>query len=120
MLLFIGFIDQSKPLQSGGMIEQAEGIVWMAFFCSVMLEISLELAYVQHTNSQAYEDMASKFLNHFVSLHGFINGTGGKDSGLWNEENGFYYDRIRLARLTRDSCGYEYLPSYKGTSLPLL
>jgi hypothetical protein len=66
----------------------------MAFFCSVMLDISLELA---ATNPQTYEAVASKFLDHFSSLCDTINGIGaGNDGGLWNEEQGFYYDRIRL------------------------
>ena len=91
----IGLIDRSKPLPSGGQIEQAEGVVWMAFFCSVMLDISLELAV---SNPQTYETVASKFLDHFISLCDTINGVGGSDNGLWNEEQGFYYDRIRLVK----------------------
>lgn len=97
--IIIGLIDQSKPLPSGGQIEQAEGVIWMAFFCSVMLDISLELA---STNPQTYEALASKFLDHFISLCDTINGAGGNDNGLWNEEQGFYYDRIRLEQLVSE------------------
>lgn len=62
----------------------------MAFFCSVMLDISLELAAI---NPKTYEAVASKFLDHFISLCDTINGN---ENGLWNGERGFYYDRIRL------------------------
>ena len=65
----------------------------MAFFSAVMLDISLELA---TTNPQTYEEVASKFLDHFISLCDTINSVGGKYNGLWNEEKGFYYDHIRL------------------------
>ena len=67
----------------------------MAFFCSVMLDISLELAAI---NPQTYDEVVSKFFDHFISLCDTINNVGGKDNGLWNEEDGFYYDRIRLVK----------------------
>ena len=98
-IIIVGLIDQSKPLPSGGKIEQAEGVVWMAFFCSVMLDISLELA---STNPQTYETLASQFLDHFISLCDTINSAGGNGNGLWNEEQGFYYDRIRLELLASE------------------
>ena len=98
-IIIVGLVDQSKPLPSGGKIEQAEGVVWMAFFCAVMLDISLELA---STNPQTYEALASQFLDHFISLCDTINSAGGNGNGLWNEEQGFYYDRIRLERLASE------------------
>lgn len=67
----------------------------MAFFSAVMLEISLELA-TTNINPQTYKDVALKFLDHFISLCDTINSVGGKDNGLWNEEEGFYYDHVRL------------------------
>ena len=98
-IIIVGLVDQSKPLPSGGKIEQAEGVVWMAFFCSMMLDISLELA---STNPQTYETLASQFLDHFISLCDTINSAGGNGNGLWNEEQGFYYDRIRLEHLASE------------------
>ena len=63
----------------------------MAFFCVVMLSMSLELALHDHV----YEDMASKFFEHFVAIVDAMNKLGGGE-GLWNEEDGFYYDHLRL------------------------
>ena len=86
-----GFFDQSKPLPTGGVLEQAEGTAWMAFFCVVMLEIALELA----VHNPAYEDQASKYFDTFVSIVDAMNNLGEKDKGFWNEEDGFYYDHLR-------------------------
>ena len=85
----IGVFDRSKPV-AGGRLEQADGTAWMGFFCANMLAIALELA----PHNRAYEDMASKFFEHFVQLIDAINSVGG--SGLWNEEDGFYYDHLRI------------------------
>lgn len=96
MLLFIGLFDRSKPLPNGGELEQADGTAWMAFFCVVMLDIALELAL--HDN--VYEDMASKFFEHFVLIVDAMNNMG-KDcedhigDGLWHEDDGFYYDFLK-------------------------
>ena len=84
----IGVFDRSKPLPGGGQLEQADGTAWMAFYCSTMLAIALELA----EGDPAYEDIASKFFEHFVSIADAMNHLGG--SGLWNEEDGFYYDQL--------------------------
>ena len=63
----------------------------MAFYCTVMLDIALELA----CHDSAYVGLASKFLDHFVAISDAMEGIGGKDEGgLWNEEDGFYYDHI--------------------------
>ena len=85
----IGVLDRSRPLPSGGYLEQADATAWMAFYCVTMLEIALELA----RDDPAYEDVASKFFEHFVAITDAMNALGG--SGLWDEDDGFYYDQIR-------------------------
>ena len=86
----IGVFDRSQPLPTGGTLEQADGTAWMAFFCGTMLSMALELA----QDNPAYEDMASKFFEHFIHITDAMNTLGG--TGLWDERDGFYYDRIRL------------------------
>jgi hypothetical protein len=86
----IGVFDRSKPLPTGGSLEQADGTAWMAFYCATMLSIALELA----REDVAYEDMASKFFEHFLAIADAMNRLGG--SGLWDEEDGFYYDQLML------------------------
>ncbi|MGO9244827.1 MAG: MGH1-like glycoside hydrolase domain-containing protein [Verrucomicrobiia bacterium] len=86
----IGVFDRSKPLPTGGQLEQADGTAWMAFFCNTMLSMALELA----RDNAATEDMASKFFEHFVAIADAINTHGGM--GLWDEEDGFYYDQLSL------------------------
>jgi hypothetical protein len=84
----IGLFDRSKPLPNGGHLEQADGTAWMAFFCATMLSMALELA----REDPAYEDVASKFFEHFVAIADAMNTLGG--TGLWDEQDGFYYDRL--------------------------
>jgi hypothetical protein len=92
----IGVFDRSKPLPTGGRLQQADGTAWMAFFCNTMLSIALELA----QDNPATEDMASKFFEHFVAIADAINTHGG--TGLWDEEDGFYYDQLYVdGRTTR-------------------
>jgi hypothetical protein len=86
----IGLFDRSQPLPDGQQLEQADGTAWMAFYCSTMLAIALELAHFDH----AYEDIASKFFEHFVAIVDAMNTIG--DGGLWNEQDGFYYDQLLL------------------------
>ncbi|MEI6349654.1 MAG: glucosidase [Verrucomicrobiota bacterium] len=86
----IGLFDRSKPLPGGESLEQADGTAWMAFYCGTMLSIALELA----LHNPAYEDIASKFFEHFVEIVDAMNGLGGQ--GLWNEEDGFYYDQLAI------------------------
>ncbi len=86
----IGVFDRSKPLPTGGSLEQADGTAWMAFYCGTMLSIALELA----EGDPAYEDIASKFFEHFVAIADAMNHLGG--SGLWHEEDGFYYDQLLI------------------------
>jgi hypothetical protein len=84
----IGVFDRSRPLPTGGYLEQADGTAWMAFYCVTMLSMALELA----QNDPVYEDVASKFFEHFVAIADAMNTLGG--SGLWDDADGFYYDRI--------------------------
>ncbi len=86
----IGVFDRSQPLPTGGHLEQADGTAWMAFYSATMLSMALELA----REDPAYEDMASKFFEHFVAIVDAMNHFGG--SGLWDEQDGFYYDLLHL------------------------
>ncbi len=86
----IGVFDRSRPLPTGGHLEQADGTAWMAFFCNTMLSMALELA----RDNAATEDMASKFFEHFVAIADAINTHGG--TGLWDEHDGFYYDQLHV------------------------
>ncbi len=86
----IGVFDRSRPLPTGGHLEQADGTAWMAFYCNTMLSIALELA----SEDPAYEDIASKFFEHFIGIADAINTLGG--SGLWSEDDGFYYDQLHV------------------------
>jgi Mannosylglycerate hydrolase MGH1-like glycoside hydrolase domain len=91
----IGLFDRSKPLPDGGSLRQADGTAWMAFYCGTMLSMALELAKGDGTHLDlAYEDMASKFFEHFVQIIDAINHLGG--TGLWDEANGFYYDQLQI------------------------
>jgi len=86
----IGVFDRSQALPTGGHLEQADGTAWMAFYSLTMLAMALELA----KDDPAYEDMASKFFEHFVAIADAMNSLGG--SGLWDEQDGFYYDRLHV------------------------
>ncbi|MGD0540251.1 MAG: glucosidase, partial [Tepidisphaeraceae bacterium] len=86
----IGVFDRSKPLPTGGVLDQADGTAWMAFYCSTMLSMALELA----RDDAVYEDIASKFFEHFVAIVDAMNSLGG--NGLWDEQDGFYYDQLFL------------------------
>ena len=86
----IGVFDRSRPLPTGGHLEQADGTAWMAFYCGTMLSIAIELA----KDDPSYEDIASKFFEHFVAITDAMNTLGG--TGLWNEEDGFYYDQLHI------------------------
>jgi hypothetical protein len=86
----IGLFDRSKPLPTGGHLEQADGTAWMAFYCLTMLSIALELA----SEDPEYEDVASKFFEHFVAITDAINTVGG--TGLWDDTDGFYYDQLQI------------------------
>jgi hypothetical protein len=86
----IGVFDRSAPLPTGGHLEQADGTAWMALFCQNMLEIGVELA----SHDAVFEDMTIKYSNHFLWIARALNRTG--PDGMWDEEDGFYYDVLRL------------------------
>ena len=86
----IGIFDRSRPLPDGGILEQADGTAWMAFYCGTMLSMALELA----SQDAAYEDMASKFFEHFIAIVDAMNAVG--TAGLWDEQDGFYYDELHV------------------------
>lgn len=88
----IGIFNRSEPLPTGGVLEQADSTGWMAFFCLGMLNIALELAKHRRT----YEDIASKFFEHFILISDAMTWRTEEmdEQSLWNEEDGFYYDAI--------------------------
>jgi hypothetical protein len=86
----IGVFDRSRPLPTGGYLEQSDATSWMAMYSLNMLRIAVELAQM----NTAYEDIASKFLEHFLYIASAMNSLGG--AGLWDEKDGFYYDRLRM------------------------
>lgn len=88
----IGVFDRSAELPYGGHLEQSDGTSWMAMFSLNMLAITFELA----QEDKAYEDIASKFFEHFVRISDAMNNMGNEDTQLWHEEDGFYYDVLHL------------------------
>jgi hypothetical protein len=87
----IGVFDRSAPLPGGGHLEQSDGTSWMAMYCLNMLAIALELS----AENPAYEDVASKFFEHFVYIAKAMNELGDGQT-LWDEEDGFYYDILNM------------------------
>jgi hypothetical protein len=88
----IGLFDRSAPLPGGGTLEQSDGTSWMGMFCLNMLAIALELA----RENRAYEDVASKFFEHFVYIAHATDDLGGEGLSLWDEEDGFFYDVLLM------------------------
>ena len=86
----IGIFDRSAPLPTGGHLEQADGTAWMALFSQNMLELAVELV----AHDPTYGDMVTKFIEHFLYIAGGMNKPG--PEGMWDEEDGFYYDLLRL------------------------
>lgn len=87
----IGIFNRSEPLPTGGVLEQADSTGWMAFYSLSMLNISLELA----KHRRIYEDIASKFFEHFIFISDAMTyKDGGKEESLWNEEDGFVSSRF--------------------------
>jgi hypothetical protein len=84
----IGVFDRSAPLPTGGHLEQADGTGWMAMYCLNLLAIALELA----KEDSSYEDVASKFWEHFLHIANAIDHLGNDGIGMWDEEDGFFYD----------------------------
>jgi len=86
----IGVFDRSAPLPTGGNLEQADGTAWMALFSQNMLELATDLA----VHDPTYQDMVFKFMEHFYYIAAAMNRPGAE--GMWDEEDGFYYDLLRL------------------------
>jgi hypothetical protein len=93
----IGVFDRSSPLPTGGHLEQADGTAWVSMFCQNMAEISVELA----AHDPFYQEMTIKFIDHFLWIARAMDQTA--PEGMWDEEDGFYYDVLRLpdGRATR-------------------
>lgn len=88
----IGVFDRSAPLPTSGFIEQADGTAWMAFYCLTMLAIALELSCADPT----YQDVATKFAEHFVYIAHALSTMGEQNTDLWDEADGFFYDALLL------------------------
>jgi hypothetical protein len=89
----IGVFDRSAPLPTGGFINQADGTAWMAMYCLNLMRIALELAKHNHV----YEDIATKFFEHFLYIAEAMTNLGGEGIGLWDEEDQFFYDELSLS-----------------------
>lgn len=87
----VGVFDRSQPLPNGGHLEQSDGTSWMAMFCLNMLRIAVELTHVD----KAYEDMCTKFFEHFVYIAHAMNNFSEEDLDLWDDDDGFYYDVLQ-------------------------
>jgi hypothetical protein len=115
----IGVFDRSAPLPTGGHLEQSDGTAWMAFYSQCMLGIALELS----AHDPLYEDMVLKFAEHFLFIAAAMDRIGDNEDELWDEEDGFFYDVLRLpdgnaARLkVRSMVGL--LPLCATTLMPL-
>jgi hypothetical protein len=88
----IGVFDRSAPLPTGGYLEQSDGTSWMAMYTLNLLAIALELA----KDDPVYEDVASKFWEHFIYIAHAMSHRGADGIGLWNDEDGFFYDVLKL------------------------
>ena len=88
----IGVFNRGGELPTGGMLSQSDGTSWMAMYCLDLLTIALELA----QDNDVYEDIASKFFEHFLYIVDAMNHLGSEGADLWNEEDGFYYDVLHL------------------------
>jgi hypothetical protein len=88
----IGVFDRSASLPTGGHLEQADGTAWMSMYCQNMIEMAAEIA----TYDPTYQELATKFIDHFLWIAEAMNRMGGRDLGLWDEEDGFYYDVLRM------------------------
>ncbi|MCC8408500.1 glucosidase [Mucilaginibacter sp. UR6-1] len=96
----IGIFNRSQPVPGGGFLEQADGTSWMAMYALNMMRMAMELA----INNKAYESMAIKFAEHFMYIAGSIANMGEETEGLWDDEDGFYYDLLK-----KPNCSWERL-----------
>ncbi len=88
----IGVFDRSQPLPTGGKLAQSDGTSWTAMYCLNMLAIALELA----ASDPTYEDLATKFWEHFIYIADAMNNIGREGISLWNDDDGFYYDVLHI------------------------
>ncbi|HEX5164321.1 MAG TPA: hypothetical protein VFV93_02905, partial [Thermomicrobiales bacterium] len=88
----IGVFDRNATLLDGGHLDQSDGTAWMGMYCVSMLVIALELA----QQKPAYEDVATKFFEHFLYIAAALNNLGGQGIALWDEQDGFFYDCLHL------------------------
>jgi hypothetical protein len=88
----IGLFDRSKPLPTGGFLSQSDGTALMAMYSLNLMRIALELA----MNDHVYEDIATKFFEHFLNIAAAMTNMGGQDIGLWDEEDCFFYDVLNM------------------------
>lgn len=88
----ISIFDRSKKLPTGGHIDQSDGTSWMAFYCILMMRISLHLS----EEEPIYQDIATKFFEHFLRIAGAMTNCGGQGLSLWDAEDGFFYDVLHL------------------------
>src|SRR5437773_8777379 len=88
----IGVFDRSSPLPTGGYIDQADGTAWMVFFSQQMLRIAVELA----LSEPLYEEFVEKFFQHTLFIAGAMDRVGDRQDEMWDEEDGFFYDVLRL------------------------
>ena len=88
----IGVFDRSAPLPTGGFIEQADGTAWMAFYCLNMLAIALELS----SSDPTYQDVATKFAEHYIYIAHALSAMGDQNTDLWDDTDGFFYDALLL------------------------
>jgi len=91
----ISLFDRSAPLLTGGHIYQSDATAWMAFYCIVMMKIATELA----LDRPVYEDMATKFFEHFLRISSAMVNCGGRGHSLWDPEDGFFYDVVDLSNV---------------------
>jgi hypothetical protein len=115
----IGVFDRSSALPTGGRLEQADGSAWMGFFSLNMLEIAMELA----AHDPAYSDYVMKFLRHFLQISAAMDREGNREDELWDEDDGFFYDVLRLpdgtAKRLRVRSMVGLLPLAGTATLPL-
>jgi hypothetical protein len=88
----ISVFDRSSPLPMSGHIDQADGTAWMAFYCILMLRIAFHLSFEE----PVYQDIATKFFEHFLRISGAMTNFGGQGHSLWDEQDGFFYDALHL------------------------
>ncbi|HVF73362.1 MAG TPA: hypothetical protein VM940_17300 [Chthoniobacterales bacterium] len=88
----IGVFDRSAPLPGGGHLEQSDGTGWMGMFCLNLMRMALELA----RQNPVYENIATKFFEHFLGIAGAMNNLGGRGIGLWDDEDEFYHDVLHM------------------------